>query len=102
MAKLKKSGYLLQSMIRTSTHPEPTEGTIDRIKMDMQFVHGIERNEKDQAIANIIISLAKHEPKGYRRGVETGHQRDFLSSGGVMRYRVYFYKLMPVKKWTRF
>ena len=73
---------------------------IDRIKMDMQFVHGIERNEKDQAIANIIISLAKNmNLKVIAEGVETGHQRDFLSERRCDEIQgYYFYKLMPAEE----
>ena len=31
----------------------------DRIKIDMQFVQGLETNQKDQAIITTIINLAK-------------------------------------------
>ena len=32
---------------------------VDTIKIDMQFVHGIDGNEKDKAITKVIINLAK-------------------------------------------
>ncbi len=32
---------------------------IDRIKIDMQFVHGIETNTKDHEIIKVMIALAK-------------------------------------------
>jgi len=53
--------------------------TIDRIKMDMQFVQGIETNPKDQAIAKVIINLARSlNISVIAEGVETSAQRDFL------------------------
>lgn len=53
---------------------------IDRIKMDMQFVHGIEKSEKDKAITKVIISLAQNlGMKVVAEGVETEQQLQFLS-----------------------
>ncbi len=53
--------------------------TIDRIKMDMQFVQGIETSQKDQAIARVIINLARSlNISVIAEGVETNAQRDFL------------------------
>ncbi|MDD3169956.1 MAG: EAL domain-containing protein [Eubacteriales bacterium] len=53
---------------------------IDRVKMDMQFVHGIEESEKDQAIAKAIINLVKNMNLNIiAEGVETKCQYDFLS-----------------------
>lgn len=76
---------------------------IDCIKMDMQFVQGIEKNEKDQVIASIIISLAKNmNLKVVAEGVETEHQRDFLSQhlcDEIQGY--YFYKPMPAEEINR-
>lgn len=76
---------------------------IDCIKMDMQLVQGIEENEKDQAIASIIISLAKNmNLKVIAEGVETEHQRNFLSQrmcDEIQGY--YFYKPMPAEDINR-
>lgn len=53
---------------------------IDRIKIDMNFVQGIEINEKDQAITKIIINLAKSLGlKVLAEGVETARQLQFLN-----------------------
>lgn len=53
---------------------------IDRIKMDMQFVHGIEKSEKDKAITKVIIALAQNlGVKVVAEGVETEKQLQFLS-----------------------
>lgn len=53
---------------------------IDRIKMDMQFVHGIEKSDKDKAITKVIITLAQNlGVKVVAEGVETEKQLQFLS-----------------------
>ncbi len=70
---------------------------IDRIKLDMQFVQGIEQNQKDRAIAQVIINLAKNlHLKVVAEGVETGVQLNFLKEklcDEVQGY--YFYRPMP-------
>lgn len=53
---------------------------IDRIKMDMQFVQGIDGTEKEQAITKVIINLARDLGlKVVAEGVETARQMTFLS-----------------------
>lgn len=73
---------------------------IDRIKMDMQFVHGIEGSEKDRAIAKIIINLAKSLGlEVIAEGVETVTQLEFLKQSmcdEVQGY--YYYKPMPAEE----
>lgn len=52
---------------------------VDQIKIDMQFIRGIENNEKDRVITDSIINLAKN--LGLRviaEGVENQTQLDFL------------------------
>ena len=45
----------------------------------MQFVQGIETSQKDQAIARVIINLARSlNISVIAEGVETNAQRDFL------------------------
>ncbi len=70
---------------------------IDRIKMAIQFVRGIGKNQKDEAIANVIIRLAKNlDVKVIAEGVETREQLAFLTAeqcDEVQGY--YFYKPMP-------
>ena len=52
---------------------------IDRIKIDIQFIRGIEGSDKDQAITSVIIHLAKNLGlKVIAEGVETTGQIDFL------------------------
>ncbi len=74
-----------------------TQLPIDRIKMAIQFVRGIGKNQKDEAIANVIIRLAKNlNVKIIAEGVETREQLDFLKSemcDEVQGY--YYYKPMP-------
>ncbi len=70
---------------------------IDRIKIDMQFVQGIESNEKNKIIAMVIINLAKSLGMNVlAEGVETKTQLDFLKEkmcDNVQGY--YYYKPMP-------
>ena len=70
---------------------------IDRIKMDVQFVQGIEKNPKDQAITRVIINLAKSlNLKVVAEGVETAPQMHFLSQRQCDEVQgFYLYKPMP-------
>lgn len=72
---------------------------IDQIKIDLQFVQGIETNEKDRAIIKTIISLAKNLGLSVlAEGVETLEQLEFLRKNQcdfVQGY--YFYKPMSAK-----
>ncbi len=52
---------------------------VDQIKIDMEFVQGIEENEKDKVIIMVIINLAhKLGLNVLAEGVETKKQLDFL------------------------
>ncbi|MCK9444987.1 MAG: EAL domain-containing protein [Tissierellaceae bacterium] len=52
---------------------------VDRIKIDMQFVKGIETNEKDRAITKVIINLAQNLGlEVIAEGVETFGQSEYL------------------------
>ena len=52
---------------------------VDRIKIDMQFIRGIENNEKDRVITDSIINLAKNLGLCViAEGVENQTQLDFL------------------------
>lgn len=70
---------------------------IDRLKMAMEFVQGIDKGTKDKAIVMVIINLAKS--LGLRviaEGVETEGQLAFLTKGicdEVQGY--YFHRPMP-------
>lgn len=65
---------------------------IDRIKMAMQFVRGIGKNQKDEAIANVIIRLAKNlNVKIIAEGVETRDQLEFLKSEACDEVQGYYY-----------
>lgn len=70
---------------------------IDRIKIDMQFIQGIESSAKDQAITKVIINLAKSLGLGVlAEGVETAPQLEFLNQrmcDDVQGY--YYYRPMP-------
>lgn len=52
---------------------------VDRIKIDMQFVHGIKKDPKDEAIISTMIDVAKNlQLDVLAEGVETEEQRAFL------------------------
>lgn len=85
-------GTEYSSLSRLKTLP------IDRIKMDMQFVHGIEKSEKDRAITKVIINLAKSLGlQVIAEGVETRTQLEFLNKKMCDEVQGYYYfKPMPV------
>lgn len=65
---------------------------IDRIKIDMQFIQALELSEKDQAITNIIINLAKSLGlKVIAEGVETKNQLEFLYEKSCDEVQGFFY-----------
>ncbi len=70
---------------------------IDRMKMDIQFVRGIEGTPKDRAIADNIISLAKSLGLSViAEGVETEVQLEYLKRKGCDEVQgYYFYRPMP-------
>ncbi len=70
---------------------------IDVLKMDIQFVRGIEKSMKDQAITRVIMNLAKNlDLKLVAEGVENTTQRDFLKSGTCNEVQgYYYYRPMP-------
>ncbi len=76
---------------------------VDQIKIDMQFVQGIESNEKDKAIIMVIINLAKSLGLNVlAEGVETAPQLEFLKQNMcdyIQGY--YFYKPMPADEIER-
>ena len=73
---------------------------VDTIKIDMQFVHGIEGSEKDQAITKVILNLANSMNLNViAEGVETNVQFDFLRRrmcDQVQGY--YFFEPMPAEE----
>lgn len=73
---------------------------LDRIKIDMQFVQGIEDNEKDKAITMVIITLAKSLGLNVlAEGVETELQLEFLRQKMCDAVQGYFYyKPMPAER----
>ena len=85
-------GTEYSSLSRLSAMP------IDRIKLDMQFVRGIGRSEKENTIIKGIIGLAHTLGlKVIAEGVETELQLDFLterSSDEIQGF--YFYRPLPV------
>ena len=70
---------------------------VDRIKIDMQFVHGINSGTKDKAIAKTIIQLAKNlELNVIAEGVEKEEQYVFFRDNMCDEIQGYFfYKPLP-------
>ena len=65
---------------------------VDRLKLDMQFIHGISVNSKDESIISVIIHLARS--LGLRviaEGVETETQLDFLTKEACDEVQGYYY-----------
>lgn len=70
---------------------------MDQIKIDKQFIDGITENEKDQAIVNTIILLAKNLGLSViAEGTETEEQIDYLKAQQCdMVQGFFYYKPMP-------
>jgi EAL domain-containing protein (putative c-di-GMP-specific phosphodiesterase class I) len=71
---------------------------VDRLKIDIQFIRGIEDSYKDKAITDSIINLAKNLGlKVIAEGVETKGQLDFLQMQTCDEVQgFYYYKPMTV------
>jgi len=73
---------------------------VDKIKIAMSFIRGININHKDEAIIKVIIVLAKNLGlKVIAEGVETKEQLDFLREqmcDEIQGY--YYYKPMPASQ----
>ena len=76
------------------------EMPVDRLKIDMQFVQGLETNPKDRAITSIITSLSKNLNMGSTaEGVETIEQLDHLRELDCDEAQgYYFYKPLPAQE----
>ena len=65
---------------------------IDRLKIDMQFVQGLEKNEQDRAIVVMIINLAKNFGlQVTAEGIETASQLQFLKANGCDEGQGYYF-----------
>jgi len=73
---------------------------IDRLKMDREFVHSLETNVRDQALAKAIIEFSRNiGTEIIAEGVETQTQRDFLCENRCSEAQgFFFYRPMPAEK----
>ena len=73
---------------------------IDRIKMDMQFVHGIAKSRKDEGIIRVIFQLGRSLGlKVIAEGVENQQQLMFLQDSLCDEIQgFYFFKPMPAEE----
>ena len=87
-------GTEYSSLSRLKTLP------LDRIKIDMPFVQGIESSEKDRAITKVIIHLAGNLGLDVlAEGVETASQSEFLHRQMCDEAQgYYYYKPMPAEE----
>ncbi|HZJ85888.1 MAG TPA: bifunctional diguanylate cyclase/phosphodiesterase [Erysipelotrichaceae bacterium] len=76
---------------------------IDQIKIDLQFIQGIETNNKDRAIIKVIIKLAKSLGLSVlAEGIENSNQLQFLTENDCdYGQGYYFYRPMPANEVTR-
>jgi diguanylate cyclase (GGDEF)-like protein len=72
---------------------------IDRIKMDIEFVRGIDGTDRDQAFAEVILDLTKKLGlKLIAEGVETSSQLEFLRERMCDEVQgFYYFKPMPAE-----
>ncbi len=104
LKKIKKVGFLIaiddfgkeySSLNRIRSFP------VDRLKIDMDFVHGISSGSpKDRAVVKTIIQLAKNlGAKVLAEGVETQEQYEFLKEHECDEMQgFYFYKGMSAQE----
>lgn len=65
---------------------------VDRVKIAMNFIHGITMNPKDEAVVNVIIYLAKKfNLRIIAEGVENEFQLDYLLNEGCSDIQGYFF-----------
>jgi diguanylate cyclase (GGDEF)-like protein len=65
---------------------------VDRLKLDMMFVHGIGQDPRDEAVARTILRLAADlSLHTLAEGVETAEQEAFLLLNGCEEIQGYFY-----------
>jgi EAL domain-containing protein (putative c-di-GMP-specific phosphodiesterase class I) len=76
---------------------------IDVLKMDIDFIRNIERNEKDFRLVELIIDIARYlKVPVVAEGVETANQLKLLKNAGcdlVQGY--YFSKPLPAGEFER-
>lgn len=77
---------------------------IDRLKIDIQFVQGLETSAQDRAIVVLIIQLAKNLGlEVTAEGIETEPQLKFLKDNGCDEAQgFYYYRPMPPEELERF
>jgi EAL domain-containing protein (putative c-di-GMP-specific phosphodiesterase class I) len=75
---------------------------IDKIKIDMKFVHGITTGSKDQGIIQVILQMGRiFGLKVIAEGVENEAQLDFLKENQCDEIQgFYYFKPMPAEDIT--
>lgn len=103
LAKLKETGVSIaidDFGTEYSSLSKLKELPIDKLKIDIEFIRGIAKNKKDQAITKTIINLAKNlNLSVLAEGVETKEQLTFLKEKDCDSVQgFYYYKPIPAEK----
>lgn len=65
---------------------------IDRLKLAMEFVHNIDKSNKDQALVKVIIELSRNMNLNLiAEGVETREELEYLINNGCTEIQGYYY-----------
>ncbi|MDA8256163.1 MAG: EAL domain-containing protein [Betaproteobacteria bacterium] len=77
---------------------------LEQLKIDQSFVHDVQLDTNDAAIARTVVALARTLGLGViAEGVETGLQRDFLARSGCHAYQgFYFSHPLPLDEFEHF
>jgi EAL domain-containing protein (putative c-di-GMP-specific phosphodiesterase class I) len=73
---------------------------IDKIKIDMKFIHGISIDKKDEEIIKVILQIGKTFGLNVlAEGVENSLQLEFLKDNECQEIQgFYYYKPIPAEK----
>ena len=76
---------------------------VDVLKMDIDFIRNIERNEKDFRLVELIIDIARYlKVPVIAEGVETANQLKLLKNAGCDQVQGYYFSQpLPADEFER-